>query len=120
MHVSIKLTAKDYKKVLIDVVSNGYHHIQAINNEIQSMKIEDPKKALPGEQDKLRALTLTMTLVNDLIHPAHDISRTFMKDKIPLIDYCSNMQKIAFDNKLVDECFCGSCKTKSEKLSPRD
>jgi hypothetical protein len=108
--MSNRLTAKDYKRVLIDVVSNGYHHIQAINNEIQSMKIEDPKNATQEQQDKLRALTLTMTLVNDLIHPAHILSKSVLKGKDELIDYCVRMQKIAFENKLVDECFCSSCK----------
>jgi len=108
--MSVKLTARDYKRVLLDVVSNGYHHIQAINNEIQSMKIQDPKSATQEEQDKLRALTLTMTLVNDLIHPAHKISKSILKGKDELVDYCIRMQKIAFENKLIDECFCSSCK----------
>ena len=108
--MSIKLTARDYKRVLLDVVSNGYHHVQAINNELQSMKIKDPEKATQEQQDKLRALTLTMTLVNDLIHPAHNISKSILKGKDELIDYCVRMQSIAFKNKLVDECFCSSCK----------
>lgn len=109
--MSNRLTAKDYKRVLMDVISNGYHHIQAINNEIQQMKIEDPKSATQSEQDKLRALTLTMTLVNDLIHPAHKISKEMLKGKDELIDYCMRMQKIAFQNKLIDECYCSVCKS---------
>lgn len=110
--MSNKLSARDYKRVLLDVVSNGYHHIQAINNEIQLMKIDDPKNATQAEQDKLRALTLTMTLVNDLIHPAHQISKSILRGKDELIDYCIRMQKIAFQNKLIDECYCSSCKEK--------
>lgn len=107
--MSNKLSARDYKKALLEVVSNGYYHIQAINNEIQSMKIDDPKKATSEQQDKLKALTLTLTLINDLIHPAHAISKSILKGKDQLIDYCINMQKIALENKLIDTCFCSSC-----------
>lgn len=109
-----KYTARDYRRILTDVVTNGYYHIQAINNEIQAMKIADPKDASQSDQDKLRALTLTMTLINDLIHPAHEISRKIVDDKQDLINYCVNLQKIAFTNKLIDPCFCSVCKDEVE------
>ena len=105
-----KYTAKDHKRILLEVISNGYYHIAAINNEIAAMKIDDPTKATPEQKDKLRALTLTLTLINDLIHPAHKASYSLMKEKSALIDYCVKAQQVALENKLIDPCFCTECR----------
>lgn len=107
--MSKKYTSKDYKRVLTEVLTNGFYHIQAINNEIQAMKITDPATASQDDQNKLRALTMTLTLVNDLIHPAHPISYACTKVNPELIDYCVNIQKKALEHKLVDKCFCSIC-----------
>jgi hypothetical protein len=105
-----KVSAREIKSVFLEVLLNGYHHIAAINKELHELKIEDPNNATPEQQQKLRALTLTLTLINDLIHPAHKISKNMLKEsQLPLVDYCMNMQKVALETKLVDECFCSSC-----------
>ena len=102
--------AKEVKLVLIEILSNGYNHIKAINNEIHALNIKEPQDATPEVQDKLKALTLTLTLVNDLIHPAHKMSKSlFNKCDMPIVDYCIKAQKVAFESKLVDDCYCGSC-----------
>lgn len=100
----------EIKRVMKDIIQNGLYHIAAINNEIQALKIEDPKAASIEDQGKLRALTLTLTLINDLIHPAHKLAYALVPDKKPLIDYCVKMQELALANKLIDECHCSVCK----------
>lgn len=117
MNQQIKPTAKEIKAVLIEILSNGYHHIKCINNEIHSMNIKEPEKESQEVQDKLRALTLTLTLINDLIHPGHKISKKILnKCEEPIIDYCMNAQKIAFTSKLVEECPCNSCKEDKNEI----
>lgn len=114
---SNKVSAKEIRSVMIELLSNGYHHIKAINSEIHTMGIKEPEKASEEDQNKLRALTLTLTLINDLIHPAHKMSKKLLnKCELPIIDYCMKAQKVAFESKLVDECFCNSCKEDKNEI----
>jgi hypothetical protein len=106
-----KPSGAEIKRVMKDLIENGLYHIAAINNEIQSLKIEDPKSASVEDQNKLRALTLTLTLINDLIHPAHKLAYALAPEKKQLIDYCVTMQDMALKNKLIDECHCSACKS---------
>ena len=42
--------------------------------------------------------------------------KLFNKCDMPIVDYCIKAQQVAFESKLVDECFCSSCaEDKSEK-----
>ena len=117
-----------YKAILTEIMSNGYYHIKAINNEIQALNeimkkegITDPQKASQAQQDQLRALTLTLTLVNDLMHPAHKVSKKLLKkSEGEFINFCINMQKIALTSKLVGECFCSSCKEDKNEAQTRE
>lgn len=110
-----KTTAAEVKQVLTELLLNAYSHIKAVNNEIHALGIKDPQEASADDQNKLRAMTLTLTLINDIIHPAHEISKKILnKSEHPIIDYCIKAQKVAFESKLVDECNCTSCKNNKQ------
>lgn len=106
-----KVAPAELRSVLNELLLNGYFHIKAINKEIHEMGITDPKEATAEQQNKLRAMTMTLTLVNDLLHPAHKISKKILPEsEWPIVDYCIRAQKHAFELKLIDSCFCTSCK----------
>lgn len=105
-----KIKKQNYKRALKEVALSAYSQIKAINNEIATLNIKDPQDAPVDVQNKLRALTLTLTLVNDIIHPAHRISKhLFDESDHKLIDYCMQAHKVAVESKLVDPCNCSQC-----------
>lgn len=105
-----KYTPSEIRKALKDLMLNGYHHIKAINNEIHVLNVKDPNEASDEVKQKLQTLTLTLTLVNDLLHPCHKIAKQLMnKSEHGIVDYAMKAQRIAFESKLVEECFCWSC-----------
>lgn len=108
---SSKIPSKDIRRVFEEIIGAAYNHITCINNEIQKLNIKDVDKASQDDKNKLSALTHTIILINDLIHPAHKISKImFNKCESTIVDLCIKLQREALDKKLVDECSCSSCK----------
>lgn len=110
-----KPTAKEVKSIFTDLMLNGYYHLQCIDNEIRAIGVKDINDATEDQKNKLHALTMTFVLINDLLHPAHKISKKLLKkDYEPLIDSYIKRQKASIEQKAVEKCFCLSCKEDNE------
>ena len=102
--------AKKVRQILTQVVATALNHIIYLNNEMAKMGIKDPKDASQEDRNKLAAMTHTIVMINDLIHPAHKILKPLLnKSEDPIIDLCIKIQKDALISKLVDPCLCNSC-----------
>lgn len=106
--MSNRLTAKDYKRVLSEVIEYSYNYLVHIHKDIEKLK-KIEKKSESDLRD-LDALVHTFDLVNDIIHPAHDISRTLIKIHPSFISYIQDMHKAQVKDKNPEPCWCSSCK----------
>ncbi len=100
------------KTVLSDVVAIGYEHIQSLLLELKKYEITDSniKEKSQHELNQAQLLTHVLTVVNDVIHPAHKLSLEMFPDAHEFIEFCMKNHKIAVDKKMVaQECKCYTC-----------
>ncbi len=106
-----KYTSAQIKRTLEEVLLNGLSQIRCLNNELSKLGVKDPKEATEDQRSQLAALTYTMVLVNDLLHPAYKVAYQILnKCEYPMLDYCVGLQKQSIENKMVDACDCTACK----------
>lgn len=106
-----KYKAADIRRALEEVLLNGLSQIRCLNGELKKLGVEDPKDAPEDKRSQLAALTYTVVLVNDLLHPAYKVAYEVLnKCEHPMLDYCVGLQKQSMENKMVDACECTSCK----------
>lgn len=113
--VSKKLSSRDYKRVLTEITEYAYNYLIHIHKDIQNAKKIENK----SEQDlgNLDALVHTFDLVNDIIHPAHNISRSILKIHPTFIDYIQEMHIKQVKEHNPEPCWCSSCKESVGNLS---
>lgn len=110
-----KPTAAELKSLFTEMILNGYYHLQCIDKEILALDVKNLDSATEDQKNKLHALTMTFVLINDLLHPAHKISKKLLKKEYePLIDSYMRRQETALEQKIVDKCVCSSCQDKNE------
>lgn len=106
-----KYTSAEIKRTLEEVLLNGMSQIRCLNNELSKIGVKDPKDATEEQRSQLAALTYTVVLVNDLLHPAYKVAYEILnKCEHPMLDYCVGLQKQSEENKMVDACECTACK----------
>lgn len=108
--MSKKYNAAQTKAILSDVLCGAFEHMYSIQKELTKMAEE--KSEDPNIQAQARTLTLTMTLINDIIHPAHKICYQIFKGAEPFIDLCVKNHTLAREQKIVPECHCHLCEKK--------
>ena len=113
--MSKRLSSRDYKRVLSEVTEYAYNYLVHIHKDIQEAKKVESKT----EQDlrNIDALVHTFDLINDIIHPAHDISRSIIKIHPSFICYIQEMHKAQVKEKNPEPCWCSSCKELAGNLS---
>ena len=110
-----KPTSAELKSLFTEMILNGYYHLQCIDKEILSLDVKNLESATEDQKNKLHALTMTFVLINDLLHPAHKISKSLLKKEYePLIDSYMRRQQTALDQKLVEKCTCLACGKEDE------
>ncbi len=112
-------SATHLKMILSDVVSIAFQHMAAMAEEIKKIDIseENIKDKSKAEIATAQTMSNMLTIINDVIHPAHDIAtQLFDKDVKEFVDYCIKNQQLAIDKKLISPtCKCYSCKLKEVK-----
>ncbi len=108
------------KMILKDVVSTAFQHMAALAEQLKEMNITEENIKDKTKEEIMVAQTMgnILTIINDVIHPAHDIAVSLFEDKdiTEFVDYCINNQKRAIDKKLISSvCRCYSCKLKTIK-----
>lgn len=109
-------SATHLKMILSDVVSLAFQHMAAMAQEIESIKITTENLKEKTKEEIMIAQTMSnmLTIINDVIHPAHDIAQQlFDKDVKEFVSYCIRNQALAIEKKLISPtCKCYSCKQK--------
>ena len=109
------------KQIIKDICSIGFSHINTLLSHIKTMNInsnEDVEKLNP-EQKKLYYMYLTtMSLANDVIHPAFGIAPELFPDASEFVTMCINNHKLAIESKMFSgNCECARCKIESKPAS---
>lgn len=107
--------------ILSDIISIAFQHMAAMADELKQLDITEAniKDKTPAQIATAQTMSNMLTIINDVIHPAHDMAPTlFDKDVKEFVDYCIKNQQLAIEKKLIaDTCRCYSCKI---KLAPAD
>ena len=107
------------KLILADVVSISFQHMRALATELKALDItpDNVKDKKPEEIMAANTMSHILTILNDVIHPAHDIcDQLFDKDVQDFVAYCIKNQQIAIEKKMINsKCACYSCKLKEVK-----
>lgn len=101
------------KQVLTDVLNLATSYIYSASREINKLNITDSNigDRKPEELRKLDHLVNIMNIINDVIHPAHELASELLPHTKELIDMCKVNQIKMRDAKRVDSnCSCYSCK----------
>ncbi len=100
---------KDIKYLLDVILMNAFAGMQALEKSITDLNLKRDGTDDPDQLRQGQIYSLILTLMNDTIHPAHDYAKLVFKEAAPQIDRYKDQQKIAFQNKLVNECSCRTC-----------
>jgi len=106
--MSKKYTKADMRSLLSNVLCGAFEHMDAIHKDITKLNIKDENDD-PNKVARAKVLTLTLTVINDIIHPAHKFAYSVFKGAEDFLDLCIKNQKIAIDKKLVPPCKCEAC-----------
>ena len=106
--VSKKYTAKEVNQVLRDVLCGALEHIDAIKREIGKIGKVD-ENSDPALVARAKVMHLTLTCINDIIHPAHKHCYKFFDDQDAYFDILVKNHAIAVEKKMVPPCYCMSC-----------
>lgn len=95
------------KIILTDILVLGYSHIEELARTLTRMKgMEDQE----GLKNDIQNLSNILTVVNDIIHPAHSISEDMFPDSSDVIKLCRKEHLKVSEKKLIrDKCFCYEC-----------
>jgi hypothetical protein len=107
--VSKRYTAKELNIILKAVLGNAYEHMEAIMKEVSKHSPKEGEPISPEAQSRFKVLNLTMTVINDIVHPAHAISYTYFSSYKPVLDLYVANQKLAFEKNLVPACYNLCC-----------
>lgn len=123
--MSKKYTAKQYEQIIRDVMCGALEHIEAIKREIS--KIGEIKEDTdPLLVSRAKVMHLTLTCINDIIHPAHKLLYKMFsgENHDAYFDVLVNNHKQAIEKKIVPPCYCNDCdpdklkaKAKFEEIS---
>lgn len=100
------------KMILTDILIIAFEHMKVLSKELAKidLKKEDLSKDL---KDRAQLLSHVLTLLNDVIHPAHDTAVSLFPDANDFIVYCQKNQALAIEKKLISpKCNCYSCSIK--------
>lgn len=111
-----KSSSTHLKMILSDVLKIAFDHMRALGLQLKDLNLEEGNLK-DRSQDEIRAaetMSHMLTIINDIIHPAHDICHElFDKNLTEFIEFCKTNQAKAITKKLIaDKCNCYSCSSK--------
>ena len=109
-------SATHLKMIVSDMLSLSFQHMAAMAHELKALDITDAniKDKTPAQIATAQTMSNMLTIINDVIHPAHDIAvQLFDKDVSEFVAFCIKNQALAIEKKLIaSSCSCNSCKMK--------
>lgn len=112
-------TVKELRLILATVVANNLFHMYHFELELEKLKLK-----MDGTDDaeslrKAAVYTNILTVMNDVIHPAHSFSKLYFD--VSVIERYQKNQDIAVKNKIVNPCKCKECEKRGrDALSKMD
>lgn len=102
------------KIILSDVINIAMQHMTALAIELKNLDITPDNMKSKSTQELMAAETMSniLTIINDVIHPAHDImTQLFDKNVEDFVTKCKTNQKLAIDKKMINpKCECYACR----------
>jgi len=115
--MSKNYTKAELTQIIRDVLCGALEHMEAIKTELRKFDIKDEKTCDPVILSRAKVLSLTLTCINDIIHPAHKLCYRLFENNNAYFDLLIDHHKLAFSKKMLPPCFCETCKklTQEEK-----
>lgn len=109
-----KNSSTHLKMILSDVLVIAFEHMKILAKELAKIDLKNAEETKNKElMDRAQLLSHVLTLVNDVIHPAHEVALTMFPDANDFIVYCQKNQALAIEKKLISpKCDCYSCSIK--------
>ncbi len=101
------------QQVVRDIVSIAYSHMADIAKELKKLEVTDENYVSLDDETKKKynLFSQILTIINDVVHPAHKISLEMFPHAKEFIDMCILNQKNAVEKHLIsDKCECYECK----------
>ncbi len=111
-----KHSVSQLKVLLSDVLCLAFEHMEVLAREIKKLDLTEENMADKTKEqlDRAQLLSHVLTVINDIIHPAHETAMEMFPDAKGFIEYCMNNQKMAIEKKLINpQCNCKTCKSKA-------
>jgi len=118
--MSKKYTAKQYEQVLRDVTCGALEHIEAIKKEIGKIG-PITQESDPNLVARSKVMHLTLTCINDIIHPAHKLLfQLFSGENYEeYFNVLISNHKQAMEKNLLPACYCKECDPLKEKAKAK-
>ena len=102
------------KMILTDILVIAFEHMKILAKELSKIDLKTAEADKNKELlDRAQLLSHVLTLINDVIHPAHETAITLFPDANDFITYCQKNQALAIEKKLISpKCDCYSCSIK--------
>ncbi len=111
-----KHSVSQLKILLSDILCLAFEHMEVLAREIKKLDLTEENMADKTKEqlDRAQLLSHVLTVINDIIHPAHETAMEMFPDAQGFIEYCMNNQKMAIEKKLINpNCNCKTCKAKA-------
>jgi hypothetical protein len=97
--------------ILTDVLVIAFEHMKILAKELSKIDLKKAEEEKNKEVlDRAQLLSHVLTLINDVIHPAHDTALSIFPDANDFVDYCIKNQRLAIEKKLISpKCDCYAC-----------
>lgn len=118
--MSKRYTAKQYEQTMRDVLCGALEHMEAIKKEIT--KIGPIKEdSDPNSVARAKVMHLTLTCINDIIHPAHKLLYKLFSGESydAYFDVLVKNHKLAIEKKIVPPCYCADCDPDKSKAKSK-
>lgn len=78
----------DHKAILKEVLDLGFNAIKVLHTTVQKMSSEGFDQLGERERERIDIMANVMILINDIMSPAHEISRTMLNEsEYKFLDY---------------------------------
>lgn len=106
-------------QIVKDILSNAFIHMETLIKELNKLHESDPEKLSPETQGRLATMNAVVTIVNDVVHPAHHLAYGYFKGYDSMLDMYVKNHKLAIENKVLPECFNKCCDADGSKSYAR-
>ena len=99
--------------ILSDIMIIGFETLRELYKDLDSIESDtkDPLEIARGQR-----LIAMIVLINNVIHPGFDVSKTMLPGAVKIIDKCESDRNLSIEKKYISpDCACSSCSKKSVK-----